>query len=1024
MNYSKKELEIISNKVLSECPKECFDINEVLDIEMFIEVYLRLNLEYKGLIGNEIAILIVEGIRFTFIEEKSENESKVDLMKVPGRTIVINENAIINTNEGGRRFSLAHEASHWILHREYSEEYIKENNLEKIIEMEANFLAAELLMPKVAFAKRLDELRNQSIANQSDMLAKEFMVSKVAVNIRIRSIMDKNINNNLTQKCEKKEGDNLMVKKSSAAKVTRKSVCNQQLSYKIDKKFLEINMVYENTIDTKVSKFYDEVYEIAKKNGIAGWKLNNLVNIPNKLAQINPHHCVFFNEEKTAFYSLKKLSNGDLSRINYNIASQIKMFKSGNKEIFLSSKFDKISELGPLKSSEISLSVIFKMDDNKTYQIINAKILSNITTKPFEYYLEKEDVNTPKIFKLCYNATQGLEVMTDVVKTPEGRVAWAIQPSLVKYNGTLYFEPKIIFRVFIDSLAENLNLGTQFRSESGRSKDVSRTIYINQGDKYITARVKKDINNDKILRNHYNDYLVFKEIEDVFGISIEDIRKAFVEGINKENILLTYHTSMDDMQKMRAKAGVASTDKISIKNHILKTNIELIPMGDIPAVIVKDSVISSIKTSAVKQISFSPSKAIAKIDCEEIDLYTFRSSIFKENIYEYVIKFFDKNSKETEICKLEDNKYLLKFSNKEIILNVKDVINDDIVGRKTSEDESIEARKELIGKTIKNSKGKVMAFIEVEDLRRNKGNTKFDSKLIIRNAMNEIGLLNQFIIGKRDESELPENQSTGFYAKVANSILDLFNDLGIVNGYSDLKGKKVYSFMSYKLGEKKETSLPFIIKSSNENIKFMILEGPEGYLYKWIDISNKNKVLADIKSWLKTSNELEISREKTTARDIVELINEDEDENEDEKIVILSHANGFNNSELRDIFESFENASIVETSIVKTELVQVHNIKRHPGITRCIYKLFEHCYRSQGEKVIGMEQKSDRYKLDWLSKSYKHRNLMEIEIIKSQIDEDILAEIIHRLRVPLTTDIHCNEDFLTEHLISFKEYLK
>ena len=62
--------------------------------------------------------------------------------------------------------------------------------------------------------------------------------------------------------------------------------------------------------------------------------------------------------------------------------------------------------------------------------------------------------------------------------------------------------------------------------------------------------------------------------------------------------------------------------------------------------------------------------------------------------------------------------------------------------------------------------------------------------------------------------------------------------------------------------------------------------------------------------------------------------------------------------------------------------------------------------------------------MDKLKFEYKYRNLMDIKIIKSTMDNDILAEVIHRLRTPLTTKIHINQDMLTEHLNSFEKHLK
>ena len=123
-------------------------------------------------------------------------------------------------------------------------------------------------------------------------------------------------------------------------------------------------------------------------------------------------------------------------------------------------------------------------------------------------------------------------------------------------------------------------------------------------------------------------------------------------------------------------------------------------------------------------------------------------------------------------------------------------------------------------------------------------------------------------------------------------------------------------------------------------------------------------------------------------------------------------------------FKEFINASVVMTNISETEVIQYHKKAGNTGITSCIYKIDDNYYRSYGQKVIGMEQNSALYKKDYLKKEYKHRNLLDIKILRSNINNNMLAEIIHRLRLPLTNNIHANMDILTEHLSSFERHIE
>ena len=119
-------------------------------------------------------------------EDDDDFDEEINIIIINPRTIVINTKYDLNENEGRLRFTMAHEVSHWILHRKYTNNYIDENNLKDLIEREADLLAAELLMPKKKFLNKINEFTNLDIRflgfnDRKDLiskLAEYFKVSK------------------------------------------------------------------------------------------------------------------------------------------------------------------------------------------------------------------------------------------------------------------------------------------------------------------------------------------------------------------------------------------------------------------------------------------------------------------------------------------------------------------------------------------------------------------------------------------------------------------------------------------------------------------------------------------------------------------------------------------------------------------------------------------------------------------------------------------------------------------------------
>lgn len=1024
--YTNEQLEEIASVELEKAKKYKGLYNkDLINIDLFAEVYLGLEIEYKELLDTKkLAMLVMDPMKVVArIDSEDENEEEMlEIVAVQGKTILINLNESNNRNEGGLRFSIAHEIAHWILHRFYLESEISDD-----IEVEANNLAAALLMPKEKFKQEIELLRLENDKYKGEewiinKLAEKFNVSKTSARIRMECIMGKSQNKS-SQSCVHNKEDK--PKKMKSAAVTNYTCLNQQLSYEITEEFLKESYVYENNINKSFIYLYEKIKKIAKDKDIEQWKIETLLNIPKKISQLEPYQFIAFNECRNKFYSLNMLSKGQIIQINSRFKKQIEKFVSNNLEVFNEAKLelDKL-DFSVEESKRVSLNDI---DFNE--ELISMKILRDISSKNFEY--DGKIIN----FLPCYNVTTGIEVISDLIEDNEfkdviRRYSFVIQPNIVEYRNKKYFEPKIVLRRFISSILTEDSLGTQFRSESNKYIDLNRTIFIKCDDKFITVRIakKKDLEEDEAIkiRPYYKDYFIFKEIKENMDIGIENINSAlFAEKANPD-ILIAYHTSMKYDADTKIGVGVHSNDKVLIKNHILKSCENLKLIEPIECIVTNKKDFINISGSATDQGKLKLDKVFVKNNLNEVDLYVFRIANSKFKLEDYIRRFIEhpsiikkeKYKEEPNIEKINNNQYSIKLYNKTIIFNIIEIISDKIAGRKILGNENYEDRKKIILNAIGRIKENSIAIVLIDDLRKS---PNVDSKSIIRTALNSIGIVNQFIIDDvGDENKTDEDRDNAFDNKTRAAMLDLLNDIGFVNASAVIKDKVVYSFWGYRIGKKdnKNKYIPFIIRTDFNNIEFMILEGNE--CYEWMPLFKANSAISNLGSWLNSSGDIEELTQEEVINEIIEEINEDSRE----KIVIVSHENNFENNLFENKFKEFINASVVMTNISATEVIQYHKTAGNTGITSCIYKIDDNYYRSYGQKVIGMEQNSTLYKKDYLKKEYKHRNLLDIKILRSNLNNNMLAEIIHRLRLPLTSNIHANKDILTEHLTSFERHIE
>ena len=73
IRYSNKELELIAENELNKCEEDYFIRDGVINIELFIEKHFKLELEYKKLVTDQIAILFVDGFSTCVLPEDDDD---------------------------------------------------------------------------------------------------------------------------------------------------------------------------------------------------------------------------------------------------------------------------------------------------------------------------------------------------------------------------------------------------------------------------------------------------------------------------------------------------------------------------------------------------------------------------------------------------------------------------------------------------------------------------------------------------------------------------------------------------------------------------------------------------------------------------------------------------------------------------------------------------------------------------------------------------------------------------------------
>ena len=168
-------LEDYAQKIVADFAPERLSVPGVMDVERFLEFYLKMTVDFQRISHNR-KILGVTAFDEGTVEIIDEDTGEVVDLFVEAGTVIIDPSLSVKRNLPRLRFTMTHEGCHWLIHQKafradnpfgpagiYANQFLaakegridysrtlKERNDIEMMERQADFLSAAILMPKGA----------------------------------------------------------------------------------------------------------------------------------------------------------------------------------------------------------------------------------------------------------------------------------------------------------------------------------------------------------------------------------------------------------------------------------------------------------------------------------------------------------------------------------------------------------------------------------------------------------------------------------------------------------------------------------------------------------------------------------------------------------------------------------------------------------------------------------------------------------------------------------------------------------
>lgn len=762
----------------------------------------------------------------------------------------------------------------------------------------------------------------------------------------------------------------------------------KQLGFRITDEFFQKNNynIYETdkSIVNAVKLIRDYAKDVLNKEWMAG----NVTRIPHVINSVNPVG-LFMNSEGNdndfiALYCNNTLKSEDIKKAMYIITNSIEEFITQHKE--------GIEEYtGASLDMEVSIDLKLQGNTDEKFlknniSLIKALIIKAMCGKALNIGMQENDnYVTPAInvrLYPCYSKSDGHHLITDILEYKDYKYAIYISPQIELIDKDIYLFPNVGVKRFIR--------GIETKEAIKYSKANVNTILIHDGDHYHTPRVGFD-KKAKEVKIISDDWKLFKFLEDN-GITFEQIKDSIENQEESDYIFLQYHPKLG--RKSKIGSGLPAQDKLDIYNYINRVIPELEPINELEEIKYRN------KAGAINNSDkLILANTIYRNNVNYINLYVIHDG--KNKLFDTVVDTIENGliSSNKGLIKLDGYNYkILTNDRKEVLLNLIDTSVKDTLSPKEDKEE-VEDRLLKINKEI-NFKGDFsIALIELENR-----NESTDAKNILRNSLDRIGIINQFI-EKKDEQ---------MCHRVRSAILDLLNDIGFGNANQTIKPNQVI----YTMHKIKDTNI--IARLDNETIEVCIPPLVEEFIH----VSKVYSYLSEVN--LYKSNNKNLSLDK-----FIKLLKEEKRE----KIVILESGEVKKNSILHTVDLGWiekikENSDVyITTDLLNREFVQI--LDGDISLGKGLYKCHDDTYISVGEKVQGNSSTVVASKVRaWTNTKggtsvgatteYKNRISFEIKTNKSDFE---IIKLIHNLRLNVTTYKHLNRTIITDYIIGLEKHM-
>lgn len=213
---SSDEINCHAEKFIQDFDSDLFEDIHALDVEAFLELYLKVDMEYDYLSCDSscLGMTVFNNTNKIPVYDKEENRAKY--ISAHEGTIIVDNSLLEDDQEKRLRFTLGHEAGHWIFHKAFFGynpgqmslfeidtaytrcRYVNNNYIyrrtenwddEKWMEWQADKFSACLLMPETSVRKLLTDLHMVEDISIWDgminIIAEVFNVSRQAAFYRL-----------------------------------------------------------------------------------------------------------------------------------------------------------------------------------------------------------------------------------------------------------------------------------------------------------------------------------------------------------------------------------------------------------------------------------------------------------------------------------------------------------------------------------------------------------------------------------------------------------------------------------------------------------------------------------------------------------------------------------------------------------------------------------------------------------------------------------------------------------------------